>query len=232
MKKRILVVEDNLLNLELVTDLLEAGGFVVCHAHSAEEGFRAAHELPPDLILMDLSLPGLDGLAATRALRANPATRHLTIIALTAHAMKGDEAIALRAGCDGYLAKPFDTRTFAANVTAFIAAADCASPNPTLPANMQTETLIRNKSSSARALGCRGLVLVVDDEEANRMLLRDPLETHGYETVEAENGEQALQQVEQRPPDVILLDVMIPRLDGFEVCRRLKKAPARPLSRS
>ena len=122
MKKRILVVEDNLLNLELVTDLLEAGGFIVCPAHTAEEGCRAARALSPDLILMDLSLPGLDGLAATRALRADPATRHLTIIALTAHAMKGDEALALRAGCDGYLAKPLDTRTFAAKVAAFIAA--------------------------------------------------------------------------------------------------------------
>jgi class 3 adenylate cyclase len=88
---------------------------------------------------------------------------------------------------------------------------------------MPTETLIHNKSSSARALGCRGLVLVVDDDEANRMLLRDPLEAHGYEIIEAENGEQALQKVEQRPPDVILLDVMMPQMDGFEVCRRLKK---------
>jgi CheY-like chemotaxis protein len=124
MKKRILVVEDNLLNMELVTDLLEADAFIVCQARTAEEGLRAALELSPDLILMDLSLPGLDGLAATRALRADPATRHLTIIALTAHAMKGDEAIALRAGCDGYLTKPIDTRTFAAKVAAFIAAAD------------------------------------------------------------------------------------------------------------
>jgi len=121
-KKRILVVEDNLLNLELVTDLLEAAGFVVCPAHTAEEAFRAARDLSPDLVLMDLSLPGLDGLAATETLRADPATRHLAIIALTAHAMKGDEALALRAGCAGYLAKPIDTRTFAAKVTAFIAA--------------------------------------------------------------------------------------------------------------
>jgi class 3 adenylate cyclase len=87
---------------------------------------------------------------------------------------------------------------------------------------MQTETLIRNNTAAGRALRCRGLVLVVDDEEPNRMLLRDPLEAHGYEIIEAENGEQALQKVEQRPPDVILLDVMMPRMDGFEVCRRLK----------
>ena len=87
---------------------------------------------------------------------------------------------------------------------------------------MQTETLIRNTSPAARAPRSRGLVLVVDDDEANRTLLRDPLETHGYEIVEAENGEQALQQVGQRAPDVVLLDVMMPRMDGFEVCRRLK----------
>jgi adenylate cyclase len=88
---------------------------------------------------------------------------------------------------------------------------------------MQIESLIRNEAVAGRALRCRGLVLVVDDEEPNRMLLRDPLEAHGYEIVEAENGEQALQRIEQRPPDVILLDVMMPRMDGFEVCRRLKR---------
>jgi two-component system, cell cycle response regulator DivK len=129
-KKRILVVEDNLLNLELVTDLLEAAGFIVCRALTAEEGLCAVRERSPDLILMDLSLPGLDGLAATKALRADPATRHLTIIALTAHAMKGDEAIALGAGCDGYLTKPIDTRTFAAKVAAFVAAAELRLTEP------------------------------------------------------------------------------------------------------
>src|ERR1019366_10597346 len=97
------------------------------------------------------------------------------------------------------------------------------SPNHMPLTNMQNETLIRNKAAAAHALRYRGLVVVVDDDEANRTLLRDPLETHGYDIIEAENGEQALQKVEQRPPDVILLDVMMPRLDGFEVCRRLKK---------
>lgn len=130
MKKRVLVVEDNALNLELVTDLLEAADYTVCHASTADEAFHAAFELSPDLILMDVSLPGLDGLAATRVLKADPATRHLTIVALTAHAMKGDEAMALRAGCAGYLAKPIDTRTFAAKVTAFIDAASSRLAEP------------------------------------------------------------------------------------------------------
>src|ERR1700685_4189824 len=68
-----------------------------------------------------------------------------------------------------------------------------------------------------------GLVLVVDDEEHNRTLLRDPLEARGYEVEEAENGMQALQKIAARPPDVILLDLMMPKMDGFEVCRRLRK---------
>lgn len=119
----ILVIEDNPLNLELVTDLLEAGGFVVSPARTAEEGLRLARELPLDLILMDLSLPGMDGLAATRALKTDPATRRLPVIALTAHAMKGDQQTALEAGCDGYLSKPIDTRTFTQRVAEMIATA-------------------------------------------------------------------------------------------------------------
>ena len=130
MKKKILVVEDNALNLELVTDLLEVNDFDVYHARTAEEAFRLARELSPDLILMDVSLPGLDGLAATKVLRADPATRHLTIVALTAHAMRGDEDLALGAGCDGYLTKPIDTRTFAAKVALVIATAKAHSPRP------------------------------------------------------------------------------------------------------
>ena len=123
MNPRILVIEDNPANLELFSDLLEAAGYEVYGANSAEEGLRLARGMHPDLILMDLSLPGMDGLAATRALREDPDTCQLRIVALTAHAMKGDEAIAERAGCNGYLTKPIDTRRFIASVARFIAPA-------------------------------------------------------------------------------------------------------------
>lgn len=118
----ILVIEDSAVNLELVTDVLEASGFRVTAARTAEEGLRLARELLPDLILMDLSLPGMDGLAATQALRADAGTRHVPVVALTAHAMEGDEETALEAGCDGYIRKPIDTRGFAATVASFIKA--------------------------------------------------------------------------------------------------------------
>lgn len=120
MNEQILIIEDNDLNRELVTDLLEARGFIVHQAREAEEGLRLAREHMPDLILMDLSLPGMDGLAATRALREDNCIRHLTVIALTAHAMKGDEQTALHAGCDAYLTKPIDTRTFVSKMETFI----------------------------------------------------------------------------------------------------------------
>ena len=121
---KILIIEDNRLNLELATDLLEANGFVVYSAQTAEEGLRLAGDLLPDLVLMDFGLPGMDGLCATKDLRANPATRHLIVVGLTAHAMKGDQEIALEAGCDGYLTKPIDTRTFIETLTRFIASAN------------------------------------------------------------------------------------------------------------
>jgi CheY-like chemotaxis protein len=119
---QILIIEDNQMNLELATDLLEANGFAVASAQTAEDGLRLARELLPDLVLMDFSLPGMDGLSATKHLKADPATRHLTVVGLTAHAMRGDDQIALNAGCDGYLTKPIDTRTFIATVRKYMAA--------------------------------------------------------------------------------------------------------------
>lgn len=120
MSNRILIIEDNLLNLELVTDLLAVNGFVVHAAQTAEDGLRLARALQPDLILMDFGLPGMDGLCATKELKSNPATSHLVVVGLTAHAMKGDEDLAINAGCDGYLPKPINTRTFIAQITRFM----------------------------------------------------------------------------------------------------------------
>ena len=121
---RMLIIEDNDLNFELAADLLEAKGFSVSRACTAEDGLRLARVNAPDLVLMDFSLPGMDGLHATRVLKSDPMTCHLPVIALTAHAMKGDEEIARNAGCDGYLPKPIDTRTLIATITRFLPAGE------------------------------------------------------------------------------------------------------------
>ena len=115
-----LVVEDNAANMELVTDLLGVGGFRVLQAATAEDGIRLAKAEHPDLILMDIALPGMDGLQATRLLGEDPETGGIPVVALTAHAMSGDKEKALAAGCVGYITKPIDTRAFARTVTLFL----------------------------------------------------------------------------------------------------------------
>ena len=111
-RPRILVIEDNPLNLELVLDLLDVFGSDVETATTAEEGLELAFRHPPDLILLDVRLPGMDGLEAVRRLKGDPRTAAVPTLALTAQAMKGDEDDARGAGFDGYVAKPIDTRAF------------------------------------------------------------------------------------------------------------------------
>lgn len=106
----ILVVDDNPTNLKLASALLRAEGHTVVPATDAEEAEALLAERVPDLILMDIALPGMDGLELTRRIKADPRLRHVPVIALTAFAMKGDDDRAREAGCDGYITKPIDTR--------------------------------------------------------------------------------------------------------------------------
>jgi two-component system, cell cycle response regulator DivK len=119
----VLVVEDNPLNMELTADILGAAGYVVLQAENAERGIALARGERPALILMDVRLPGMDGLSATEILKGEAETREIPVVALTAHAMKGDEEKALAAGCRGYITKPIDTRTLAREVAGFLQAA-------------------------------------------------------------------------------------------------------------
>jgi CheY-like chemotaxis protein len=110
-EKTILIVDDNPVNLKLIRILLTGEGYDVHIAGDAEEALRVLQGLRPRIILMDIQLPGIDGLELTRQLKANPLTRDIRILGLTAYAMKGDEEKIIAAGCDGYIAKPIDTRT-------------------------------------------------------------------------------------------------------------------------
>ena len=118
--KRILIVDDNLLNLELAQDILELAGFSVDTADNAGKGVELAKQRQPNLVLMDLRMPGASGLDALHQLRAEPATRHIPVVVLTASAMKGDESRLLAEGFDAYLQKPIDPPTFADTVAALL----------------------------------------------------------------------------------------------------------------
>lgn len=112
----ILVIDDQPMNLDLVEYVMIKAGHTVMTADSAEQGFARISECRPDLILMDIQMPGMDGLEMTRRLKADAATSTIVVVALTAYAMKGDEERMTDAGCDGYLAKPINVRTFAEQV--------------------------------------------------------------------------------------------------------------------
>jgi two-component system, cell cycle response regulator DivK len=117
----ILIVEDNATNMKLSTFLLESADYTVIAATNAETALTLAREAHPELILMDIQLPGMDGLQATALLKADDATKDIPVIALTALAMKGDEERILAAGCDGYIAKPLDYKDFLAVVAGTLA---------------------------------------------------------------------------------------------------------------
>lgn len=120
MTKSILLVDDSRHNLKLTRFLLTQDGFEVGTAENAEQALTALETRVPDMILMDIHLPGMDGLALTRHLRRDGSLRNVPIVALTASAIQGDEEIARAAGCDGYITKPIDTRTFLSVVREYV----------------------------------------------------------------------------------------------------------------
>lgn len=116
----ILIVDDNPVNLKLAADVLEMEGYAVEKAVDAEHAQEVLTHTTPDLILMDIALPGMDGLTLTRKVKADEKLKHVPVVAMTAFAMKGDEQKALDAGCDGYLTKPIDTRRLAEQIAVFL----------------------------------------------------------------------------------------------------------------
>lgn len=116
----ILVVEDNETNMKLVRGLLSIGRYKILEAGDAESGIALAQEHEPDLILMDIQLPGMDGLDATRIIKANPKTENIPVVALTSYAMQRDKDMAMEAGCAGYISKPIDTRAFMSSIKQYL----------------------------------------------------------------------------------------------------------------
>ena len=198
---RILVVDDNPTNLKLVSDVLECEGYEILKAVDAEEAQEIIQRDRPDLVLLDIALPGMDGLTLTRKLKAEERTKDLVIVALTAFAMKGDEQKARDAGCDGYITKPIDTIAL-----------------PTLVAGYLPNRSLANSPSGLR-------ILVIEDSPSDLKLAQHVLVGAGHNVSGAKAAEQAIQAVKQNKPQVILLDMLLPGADGLVLARALKADP-------
>ena len=122
MSKRILVIEDQEDNRQIVRDLMTASGYELIEATTGEEGLEAAARERPDLILMDIQLPGIDGYEVTRRIKADPKLRQIPIIAVTSYALSGDDKKAFAAGCDGYVTKPYSPRLLLAKIREYLPA--------------------------------------------------------------------------------------------------------------
>jgi two-component system, cell cycle response regulator len=198
---RILVVDDNPTNLKLFSDVLECEGYEIFRAVDAEEAERMINQHRPELVLMDIALPDMDGLTLTRKLKAEEKTKNLVIVALTAFAMKGDEEKARDAGCDGYITKPIDTRALPALVAGYLPGFEPKSARPELK------------------------ILVIEDTPSDLKLAEHVLIAAGHHVTGAEAAQKALEAVKQNKPQVILLDLHLPDMDGLALARMLKANP-------
>ncbi|MHB2019893.1 MAG: ATP-binding response regulator [Candidatus Xenobia bacterium] len=207
---KVLIVEDNLLNRRLVRDILCHRGHQVLEAGSVPEARACLRESLPDVVLLDIQIPGGGGEMLLAEIRQEPRLASLTVVAVTAFAMSGDRERLLAEGFDAYISKPIETLTFGPEVESLaharngVSVPDAAKVQPSPSA-----------STSKR-------ILVVDDNLQNRQVAAGHLNAAGYAVSQAESGEKALAQFSREAPDLVLLDVMMPGLDGFETCRRMR----------
>jgi signal transduction histidine kinase len=218
--ERILVVDDNDVNLQLIEAVLACEGYEVATAADARSTFAAVARERPRLILMDIQLPDMDGLEVTRRLKADPLTADITVIALTAFAMRGDEDKARAAGCDGYIPKPIDTRTLPGVVAGYVTASVRAIPlpRPTAPELRPSATVTPIGDAS------KPLILVVEDNlQMNRFVVATLAAE--YRTEAAFDGREGLEKALELRPDLIVSDVVMPRMTGIELLAAVRAHP-------
>ncbi len=211
---RILLVEDNEMNRDLISRRLKRRGFEISVAVDGAEGVERATAETPDLIVMDMGLPVLDGYEATRMLKDAEATRRIPVIGLSAHAMSGDARRALDAGCDDYDTKPVDWKRLLGKIDALLEKAQRAGSD----AGSDGATPAPEPGAGDAA----GHLLVADDNTLHREMLGGRLTALGYTYDLAAGTAAALELLEAKSFDAILLDVTLPRVDGQPLLERIR----------
>lgn len=223
---KILLIDDSPDIRALVRILLEQGGHAVIEAEEGRRGLELARRERPDLILTDLAMPGLSGWDIARILKSDPEMAATPVVAVTAHAMRGDRERALAIGCDGFIVKPIDDECFEPTIRSFLGgkAATATPPSPT-GAKAEPSPVA---TSPARCGPFRSdtngrKILVVDDNPGVVDLLRQCLKSDGFDVITAGDGPSALERIEEEAPELVVLDVMLPGMDGYQITSRIKR---------
>jgi CheY-like chemotaxis protein len=195
---KVLVVDDERDNLELITETMAFYGVTTKAARSGAEGLEILETFRPTLILLDLSMPQMDGWQMRTRIKQNPANERIPIVALTAHAMVGDKERALAAGFDGYIAKPINIARLLDD--------------------------LRNTLQEKGSLSMMNWqALVIEDEADSMELVQGILEYHGIRSMGAGSAEDAFQALESKTPDLFIVDLALPGMDGWGFLKQLKE---------
>lgn len=217
MSARILIVEDTPNNLQLMRYLLEAGTHTVLAAENAEDALEIARSGKPDLVVMDVQLPGMNGDEAIMLIRSDPELKALTVVAVTAFAMVGTKEQMLDVGFDGYLTKPIEPRTFLSDIEQFLKE---SLRGPGLPGMTAVASFGVEDGKEVASDG--PVVLAVDDRPTNITLLRRMLEPYGYRINSASSIDAAIALAEREKPDAVLSDVHIGNQSGIDLLAHVR----------
>lgn len=211
-KATILVVEDNPLTLFVLTKNLKDQGLETVIVRSGEEALRLVRTLKPTLILLDIMMPGIDGFETCRRLKNNLSTKDIPVIFITALTDTSDKVKAFEVGGADYITKPVNVGEVIARISTRLTIQ-----------KLQRQLQAKGLSSRPKSEEEKATILIVDDNEMTLQVLTHYLKGFGFKILGTQNGEEALQQASENQPDLILLDIIFPGIDGFEICRRLKR---------
>ncbi|MDJ0337277.1 response regulator [Cryobacterium sp. PH31-O1] len=241
---RILIIEDNPINMKLTSLLVHRAGHSTLGAADAESGLLLARVELPDVILMDVQLPGMDGFAATTVLKNDPVTAEIPVIAVTAGAMSRDQKRAREAGCDAYITKPLHYQELQDTINWLMPRADdetlsdqagsrtrqvlqpYPSAQPVEPVQATADASPVRVSRGTRKMPAATRILVAEDNPTNQKLILWQLNLLGYSADMTKNGAEALESWETGVYDLVITDLHMPEMNGYELASAIRAAEA------
>ena len=222
-RSKILIVDDDPLNVKLLAAKLPAKEYDILKAYDGTQALAMVESEPPDLILLDIMMPGIDGYEVTRKLKNNPQTRDIPVVLVTALDSTDDKVKGLEVGADEFLNKPVNSAELTTRVKSFLR---LRRYQEQLKSRSKTDSLFatpEEAQSCLQASNGPASILLVEDNDRDVRLLQGYLENDKYQVSLSRDGEETLSRVAGERFDVILLDILLPGMDGFEVCRQLKE---------